>query len=82
MDITQISAGPNPPADLHAVVEIPVGGLPVKYELDKRSGAMFVDRFLHTAMLYPGNRIAGGEPPLATVVDCASRLGRRAGSRR
>ena len=33
----------------------PLGGVPVKYELDKKSGAMFVDRFLHTAMFYPGN---------------------------
>jgi inorganic pyrophosphatase len=55
MDISKISCGPNPPSDVHVVVEIPVGGVPVKYELDKRSGAMFVDRFLHTAMFYPGN---------------------------
>src|SRR3954462_5531398 len=55
MDITQISAGRNPPTDLHALIEIPVGGTPVKYEIDKRSGALFVDRFLHTAMFYPGN---------------------------
>src|SRR5215510_2065275 len=55
MDITKISAGRKPPSDLHAVIEIPVGGVPVKYELDKISGAMFVDRFLHTAMFYPGN---------------------------
>jgi inorganic pyrophosphatase len=55
MDVTKISAGRNPPSDLHAVIEIPVGGVPVKYELDKTSGAMFVDRFLHTAMFYPGN---------------------------
>jgi inorganic pyrophosphatase len=55
MDISKISAGRNPPFDLHAVIEIPVGGVPVKYELDKESGAMFVDRFLHTAMFYPGN---------------------------
>jgi inorganic pyrophosphatase len=55
MDITKITAGPNPPSDLHALIEIPVGGAPVKYELDKTSGAMFVDRFLHTAMFYPGN---------------------------
>jgi inorganic pyrophosphatase len=55
MDITKISAGRNPPLDLNAVIEIPVGGAPVKYELDKASGAMFVDRFLHTAMYYPGN---------------------------
>jgi inorganic pyrophosphatase len=55
MDVSKISAGRNPPTDLHAIIEIPVGGLPVKYELDKKSGAMFVDRFLHTAMFYPGN---------------------------
>src|ERR1700723_4213012 len=55
MDVTKITAGRNPPSDLHAVIEIPVGGTPVKYELDKSSGAMFVDRFLHTAMFYPGN---------------------------
>ena len=55
MDIGAISAGPNPPYDIHAVIEIPLGGAPVKYELDKNSGALFVDRFLHTAMFYPGN---------------------------
>ena len=55
MDVSKISAGRNPPTDLHAIIEIPVGGAPVKYELDKQSGAMFVDRFLHTAMFYPGN---------------------------
>lgn len=55
MDISKISSGRNPPADLHAIIEIPVGGVPVKYELDEASGAMFVDRFLHTAMFYPGN---------------------------
>ncbi len=55
MDVSKISAGRKPPSDLNAVIEIPVGGQPVKYELDKVSGAMFVDRFLHTAMFYPGN---------------------------
>jgi inorganic pyrophosphatase len=55
MDIAAISAGPNPPKDIHVVVEIPLGGTPVKYELDKASGALMVDRFLHTAMFYPGN---------------------------
>src|SRR5436190_14932491 len=55
MDINAISIGPNPPKDLHASIEIPLGGAPVKYELDKASGALFVDRFLHTAMFYPGN---------------------------
>jgi len=55
MDISKIPIGRNPPIDLNAVIEIPIGGVPVKYELDKTSGAMFVDRFLHTAMFYPGN---------------------------
>ena len=55
MDLTQIPVGNAPPWDIHAVIEIPQGGIPVKYELDKKSGAMFVDRFLHTSMYYPGN---------------------------
>ncbi|NWH08002.1 MAG: inorganic diphosphatase [Alphaproteobacteria bacterium] len=55
MDLSKIKTGPNPPHDLHAVIEIPQGGHPVKYEFDKVSGALFVDRFLHTAMFYPGN---------------------------
>jgi inorganic pyrophosphatase len=55
MDITKIPTGIAPPKDLHAIIEIPMGGVPVKYELEKSSGAMFVDRFLHTAMYYPGN---------------------------
>ena len=55
MDLRKISSGKNPPTDIHAVIEIPLGGVPVKYEIDKVSGALFVDRFLHTAMFYPGN---------------------------
>jgi len=55
MDIRQIPVGENPPKDVNAVIEIPLGGVPVKYEIDKQSGALFVDRFLHTAMFYPGN---------------------------
>ena len=55
MDISKIAAGRNPPWDVNAVIEIPAGGVPVKYELDKASGALFVDRFLHTAMFYPAN---------------------------
>ncbi|HRI11257.1 MAG TPA: inorganic diphosphatase, partial [Nannocystaceae bacterium] len=55
MDLSKIAIGDDPPADVNAVIEIPQGGEPVKYELDKASGAMFVDRFLHTAMFYPGN---------------------------
>jgi inorganic pyrophosphatase len=55
MDLSQISVGRDPPTDVHAIIEVPLGGVPVKYELDKASGALFVDRFLHTAMVYPGN---------------------------
>ena len=55
MDLKLVSTGRDPPKDVHAVIEIPLGGVPVKYEFDKRSGAIFVDRFLHTAMFYPGN---------------------------
>ncbi|MFC0633603.1 inorganic diphosphatase [Brevundimonas balnearis] len=55
MNLDAVPVGPNPPWDLNVVIEIPQGGLPVKYEMDKESGALFVDRFLHTAMYYPGN---------------------------
>ena len=55
MDIAKIPIGNNPPWDLNAIIEVPQGSDPVKYEIDKASGAMFVDRFLHTAMHYPCN---------------------------
>ena len=55
MDIKKISVGRNPPFEVNVIIEVPIGGEPVKYELDKVSGAIFVDRFLHTAMRYPGN---------------------------
>ncbi len=55
MDISKISAGKDFPNDVNVIIEIPIGGVPVKYEVDKDSGAMFVDRFLHTAMFYPCN---------------------------
>jgi inorganic pyrophosphatase len=55
MDISKVSIGKNPPHDVNVVIEIPQGGAPVKYEMDKESGAMFVDRFLNTAMFYPAN---------------------------
>jgi inorganic pyrophosphatase len=55
MDISKISIGRNPPQDVNVIIEVPMGGEPVKYEMDKESGALFVDRFLHTAMFYPGN---------------------------
>lgn len=55
MDHSKITIGPKPPEEVHVIIENPMGGVPVKYELDKESGAMFVDRFLHTSMFYPGN---------------------------
>lgn len=55
MDLSKVSVGTNPPFEVNVVIEVPVGGAPVKYELDKDSGAIFVDRFLHTAMFYPCN---------------------------
>ncbi len=55
MRIDLIPAGDNPPDSLNVVIEVPVGGEPVKYEFDKASGALFVDRILHTPMRYPAN---------------------------
>jgi inorganic pyrophosphatase len=55
MNLDLIPAGANPPHELNVVIEVPVGGEPVKYEFDKKSGALFVDRILHTPMRYPAN---------------------------
>ena len=55
MDISKISSGKNPPSDVNVIIEVPLGGEPIKYEIDKESGAMFVDRFLYTSMRYPCN---------------------------
>lgn len=55
MRLDAIKIGKNPPDDVNVVVEVPLGGEPIKYEMDKESGALFVDRFLYTAMRYPGN---------------------------
>ena len=55
MDINKLSIGADAPNEVNVLIEVPMGGNPVKYELDKESGAMFVDRFLHTAMHYPCN---------------------------
>ncbi|MEO9969799.1 MAG: inorganic diphosphatase [Hyphomonadaceae bacterium] len=55
MDISKIAAGNNPPDDLNVIIEVPLGGDPIKYEIDKASGAMFVDRYLYTEMRYPCN---------------------------
>ena len=48
MDISKIASGNNVPDDLNVLIEVPLGGEPIKYEIDKASGAMFVDRYLYT----------------------------------
>ncbi|HUO01697.1 MAG TPA: inorganic diphosphatase [Rhizomicrobium sp.] len=55
MQIGAIPAGMNPPEDINVIIEVPIGGEPIKYEMDKEAGTLFVDRFLHTPMRYPGN---------------------------
>ncbi|ADM08694.1 inorganic pyrophosphatase [Parvularcula bermudensis HTCC2503] len=55
MDITKIAAGKDVPKDINVIIEVPLGGEPIKYEIDKDSGAMMVDRFLYTSMRYPCN---------------------------
>ncbi|MBV9247180.1 MAG: inorganic diphosphatase [Methylobacteriaceae bacterium] len=55
MDINAVAIGRDPPREVNVIIEVPIGGEPIKYELDKASGALVVDRFLYTAMRYPGN---------------------------
>jgi inorganic pyrophosphatase len=55
MNIDLVPAGDDPPRRINVIIEVPLGGEPVKYEYDKKSGAIFVDRILHTAMRYPAN---------------------------
>jgi inorganic pyrophosphatase len=55
MRIDAIPIGFNPPEDVNTIVEVPIGGEPIKYEMDKAAGTLVVDRFLYTSMRYPGN---------------------------
>jgi inorganic pyrophosphatase len=55
MRIDAVSIGKNPPHEVNVIVEVPVGGEPIKYEMDKDAGTLVVDRFLYTSMRYPGN---------------------------
>ncbi|MGC2141919.1 MAG: inorganic diphosphatase, partial [Methylovirgula sp.] len=55
MQIDAIAIGYNPPDDVNVVIEVPIGGEPIKYEMDKKAGVLVVDRFLYTSMRYPGN---------------------------
>ena len=55
MRIDQIPVGKDVPNDVNVIVEVPIGGEPIKYEMDKAAGTLVVDRFLYTSMRYPGN---------------------------
>ena len=69
-----IPAGREPPWDINVIIEISEGGEAVKYEYDAELGVMRVDRFLHTAMTYPGNygfvpqTLAGDGDPLDVLI--------------
>lgn len=74
MNLDAIAIGRNPPEDVNVIVEVPIGGEPIKYELDKDAGVLVVDRFLYTAMRYPGNygfiphTLSGDGDPVDVIV--------------
>lgn len=74
MRIDAVSIGADPPNEVNAIVEVPVGGEPIKYELDKEAGTLVVDRFLYTSMRYPGNygfiphTLSGDGDPLDVLI--------------
>jgi inorganic pyrophosphatase len=55
MDITKVAIGKNPPEEVNVIIEVSLRSDPIKYEFDKDSGAIVVDRFLYTTMFYPCN---------------------------
>ena len=86
MNIDLIPIGDDPPNSINVIIEVPVGGEPVKYEFDKKSGALFVDRILHTPMRYPANygfvphTLSPDGDPLDALVDRALAVHSRAAS--
>jgi inorganic pyrophosphatase len=74
MNLEAVSLGVDPPRDVNVVIEVPIGGEPIKYEMDKASGALKVDRFLYTSMRYPGNygfiphTLSGDGDPVDVIV--------------
>lgn len=74
MRIDAVPIGKNPPEDINVIIEVSVGGEPIKYEMDKEAGAMYVDRFLYTPMRYPGNygfvphTLCGDGDPIDVIV--------------
>ena len=55
MSLSKVPTGKNPPHEVNVIIEIPAHSDPVKYEVDKKSGAVCVDRFMSTTMFYPCN---------------------------
>lgn len=55
MNLDRVDSGRNLPDDFNVIIEIPMNADPIKYEVDKETGALFVDRFMSTAMHYPCN---------------------------
>ena len=55
MRLEAIAIGKDPPNEVNVIIEVPIGGEPIKYEMDKAAGTLVVDRFLYTPMRYPGN---------------------------
>lgn len=80
MKVDLIPIGKNPPHEVNVVIEVPAGVDPVKYEMDKESGAIFVDRMLHTAMHYPcnygfiPNTLSDDGDPVDVLVYCEEKL--------
>ena len=74
MALSDVTAGTNLPHDIHVIVEIPMDADPIKYEVDKASGAIFVDRVLSTPMRYPCNygymprTLCGDGDPIDVVI--------------
>ena len=74
MSINNVTTGNNVPHEFNVIIEIPMNADPIKYEVDKESGALFVDRFMMTAMHYPANygyvpqTIAGDNDPVDVLV--------------
>ena len=67
MSLLNVPAGKDLPEDIYVVIEIPANADPIKYEIDKESGALFVDRFMSTAMFYPATTVTSTTPCLWTV---------------
>jgi inorganic pyrophosphatase len=74
MSLDNVTAGKNAPHEFNVIIEIPMNADPIKYEVDKETGAIFVDRFMSTAMHYPTNygyvpkTISGDGDPVDVLV--------------